>query len=191
LKIANSIQLLVLRATAILLVAGTWSRAAENVTPSEYQIKSAFLYNFIKFVEWPAQLARETNGPIVIGVLGQDPFGIDLETVIEGKRINDRPISIRRFPPGAPPEFCHVLFISTSEKRRFGQILRATAQSPTLTVADGIDGFCQADGMINFVVEAKKVRFQINNRSAEQRGLKISSKLLRLAVPFDADAAAR
>jgi hypothetical protein len=161
-------------------------QAAEKLSPSEYQIKAAFLFNFIKFVEWPPHVASATNSPLIIAVIGQDPFGRDLESVIEGKRINDRPLLVRRFPPDASPGFSHILFVSASERRRIGEICRALEDAPTLIVGDGIEGFCQSGGMLNFVMEGKKVRFETNSRAAERHGLKMSSKLLRLGVPLGA-----
>lgn len=178
-----------LMAVAALFLLAIPGRAAESLPLTEYQMKAAFLYNFMKFVEWPGQSSRDTNSPVVIGVLGEDPFGKDLEAVIEGKRINDRPVGIQRFPPGSSPNLCDVLFIAASERRRLPQLLRSLQNRATLTVGDEIDGFCQMEGMINFVKEAKKVRFQINNKAAERQGLKISSKLLRLGVPIESGAA--
>lgn len=184
-KTLSAIWSALARPVGLLLFCGFpfWTYGAETPSTPEYQIKAAFLYNFIKFVEWPPQVARETNAPIVIGILGQDPFGNDLESVIAGKRVNDRPIAIKRLGASSP-EFCHVLFVSSSERRRLTQIFQELQLSPTLTVGDNLEGFCQAGGIINFVMEAKKVRFQIDNQAAERRGLKISSKLLRLAIPL-------
>lgn len=156
--------------------------SAASPSPTEYQIKAAFLYNFAKFVEWPADAFASPDSPVIFGVIGDDPFGKDLEQVIGQKTVNFRPVVIKRFDTPTPSEPVHVLFIARSERRRIGQILTALANAPTLTVGDEIDRFTDAGGMINFVVESRKVRFEINNKAAEATRLKISSKLLRLSI---------
>ncbi|MEW6156988.1 MAG: YfiR family protein [Verrucomicrobiota bacterium] len=155
----------------------------QSAPPSEYQIKAAFLYNFAKFVEWPESAFDSTNAPIVFGIIGEDPFNSDLEATIENKTINNRPVVIRRFRSDRELQRTHVLFISSSERRRLESILERVKGFPTLVVGDEIERFCQRGGMINFIMEERKVRFQINQVRAEQEGLKISSKLLKLALP--------
>lgn len=150
-------------------------------TPTEYQLKAAFLYNFAKFVEWPpAKLPA--NAPIVIGVLGEDPFGPDLDRAVIGKSISGHSLETRRYNNPDDARDAHILFISdtTSERRRLSQTLNALRGSSVLTVSD-IDGFCDAGGIINFRILADKVRFEISTRAADQEGLKISSRLLTVA----------
>ena len=160
-------------------------RAADNSSLTEYQIKAAFLYNFGKFVEWPTNAFQNEASPLILGILGDDPFGPDLERTIAGKKVNDRAIVMKRFKDGTPSEFCHILLISRSERRRLPQIISGLKGLPTLTVGDEIDGFCQQGGIINLTLEGKKVRFQMNGLSAQRMGLKISSKLQRLATDQD------
>jgi hypothetical protein len=152
---------------------------------SEYEIKAAFMFNFAKFIEWPAEKLPQATSPIIFGVVGEDPFispdGVDeLKKTLESKTIGGRPVKIRRFRADEPMDACHVLFVSNSERRRFGSIVNALRGKSVLTVAD-TSGFCQAGGMINFRVEADKVRFDINQQAAEKENLKISSKLLSIA----------
>lgn len=146
----------------------------------EYDLKAAFLFNFVKFVEWPAQAFPSDRAPVNLCVYGQDPFGSTLDKVIEGERVGERSLVVRR--PGLEElDGCHVLFISRSEAERLGGVLARVGSKPVLTVAD-TDGFLQAGGAINFVLEGSKVRFLINQKAAERNGLRISSRLLRLAM---------
>jgi hypothetical protein len=174
-----------LRATSILVLSLVWllsvgdGRAQES-QPTEYQIKAAFLFNFAKFVEWPPAAFAEATSPMVIGVLGENPFRDDLERTIQGKTINNRPLVIKEFRSPAEATNCHVLFISTSEKQRLPEILKSLHGTSVLTVGE-TDRFIETGGMINFVAEGNKIRFQINEVAAESAGLKISSKLLSLA----------
>jgi hypothetical protein len=173
------------RATSILVLSLVWLLAfgrvgAQDSTPTEYQIKSAFLFNFAKFVEWPAAAFAEATSPIVYGILGENPFGDDLEQTIRNKTVNARPLVVKEFHSLAEATNCHVLFISTSEKAKLPEILESLRKTTVLTVSE-TDGFTEAGGMINFFMEGKKNRFQINDIAAKNAGLKISSKLLSLA----------
>jgi hypothetical protein len=155
---------------------------AENVPqgPSEYQVKAAFLYNFVKFVDWPATPA-EQEGPIELCVLGKDPFAGALERVVDGKTVNGRPLVIRRIGDIATVRTCHVLFVSASEAARVTEILKAARAGSVLTVSE-IDRFSERGGIITFLMEGQRVRFRINPKMAAAAGLRISSKLLQLAV---------
>jgi hypothetical protein len=155
---------------------------AENAAhgPSEYQVKAAFLYNFVKFVDWPDTPAAQ-EGPIEICVLGKDPFGGALERVVEGKTVNGRPLVIRRVKEVAAARSCQVLFVSASEAGRVSEITQAVHAWSVLTVSE-IDRFSERGGIITFLMEGQRVRFRINPKMAASAGLKISSKLLQLAV---------
>lgn len=147
----------------------------------EYDVKAAFLYNFVKFVEWPAAAFRDDRSPIEICVYGTDPFGQSLDGVVKGESVGGRGLVIRRPASPAALEGCHVLFVAPSERERTAEVLAAVAGRPVLTVADS-DGFLRAGGMINFVLDEGRVRFRINEAPAERAHLTISSKLLRLAT---------
>ena len=153
---------------------------AEDLQPGEYQIKAAFVFNFAKFVDWPAAAFSNENGPFYIGVLGDDPFDKDLELTVSGKQINNHKLVVKRFGSGKKPEFCHILFVSRSERKDWPQILEALKGQPVLTVGDGIEKFGQQGGMINLIMVGKKVRFEINQPAAEKARLKIGSRLLKL-----------
>jgi len=151
--------------------------------PSEYQVKAAFLFNFAKFVEWPPEAFPGTNSPIIIGVLGKNVFGDDLEKIIRDRRVNNRPFQFRNFDSAGEATHCHILFISASEKDNFKKILNNLNRASVLTVSE-TDGFIQAGGMVNFTIEDSKIRFQISDEAAKKAGLRISSKLLSLALPI-------
>jgi hypothetical protein len=167
----------------MLLLAFVPAPGQEAAAPSEYRLKAAFLWNFAKFVEWPTNAFANDTAPFVIGVLGKSPFGQDLEKTVNGKLINTHPIEIRVFDTTADARQCHLLFVSASETARVGEIVKTLAGTPVLTVGDTETGsFTENGGMIKFVFEGNKIRFQINDNAAKSASLKISSKLLSLAV---------
>jgi hypothetical protein len=159
------------------VTAPLWLLAQEN--PTEFQVKAAFLFNFAKFVEWPVQ-KLPPNAPLIIGVLGDDPFGTDLDKTVQNKSVAGHSIETRRFGTPAEARAAHVLFIGESERRRLSQILPALNGANVLTVSD-IDSFCDKGGIINFRLISEKVRFEVSPRTAEEQGLKISSRLLTVA----------
>ena len=147
----------------------------------EYDLKAAFLFNFAKFVEWPASAFIDERAPLTICVYGEDPFGSTLDVVVQGERVGERSLLVQR-PDGLDDlGECHVLFISRSEKDRLAEVMAQVEGKPVLTVAD-TDGFLRAGGVINFILEGSKVRFLIDQAAAQRNGLRISSKLMRLAV---------
>ena len=150
-----------------------------QLTASESDLEAAFLYNFTKFVEWPAASFPEARSPLKLCTLGEDPFGKTLKALIE-EGVGGHPVSLLRLDSLNDPAACHVLFISRSEKERLPQVLESLGDAPVLTVGD-TKGFLDQGGIINFIREESKLRFEINQEAAEQAGLRISSKLLALA----------
>jgi hypothetical protein len=189
-------DLLILGVTFMALMGPGFSpvQAATQVS-EEHQIKAAFLYNFIKFVEWPKDRFSGDKDPIVIGVVGKDPFGEVLDQVAQ-KPVKDRPLVIHRFPSvsseSADPVHpqldqirkCHMLFICPSEKKVNKRLTAAVEDVALLTVGD-TPGFLEEGGMINFLVEERKVRFEIGLAKVRSAKLDISSQLLRLAKRVD------
>jgi len=147
---------------------------------SEYQVKAAYLFNFLKFVEYPNESFTDPLAPIVIGVVGDDPFGNALPQVVIGKTVQGRDLVIRIYRAGEDLRGAHILFISSSEKKRLPMILSGLRGSSVLTVAD-TEGFLEAGGMIQFQSENNRVRFAINVDATSRAKLKMSSKLLSLA----------
>ncbi len=164
-------------AGSILLGAPLHAAAA---TPTEYQLKAVFLYNFAQFVEWPATAFSSPQAPLVICVLGEDPFGADLDRVTAGETAQNHPIAVARHQDVSTVDTCHILFVSESEAPRFPQILEAVKGRNILTVSDA-EGFAESGGMIRFVTLQKRVRLRVSVEPASAAQLAISSKLLRLA----------
>ncbi len=166
---------------ACLWLAGGWAAAAESSAGlGEYQVKAAFLYNFTKFTEWPASAFTSSNAPLVIGIVGEDPFGPMLDDFVSGESVRGRPLTVKRLPAGEEMRSCHVLFISRSEKDRLPALLSRLKGSPVLIVGD-FNGFAQQGGMVNLLLVNKTVKMEINQAPAAEAGLQLSSKLLRLA----------
>lgn len=168
--------------------------AAETQTISEtnreYQIKAAFLYNFIKFVDWPGE-KPDSNEPIIIGVIGKNPFDGAFEP-IKDKPVKDRKVVIKFFEGLSQIDKskknlqtkaikeCNLLFICSSEKENLKETLDLLKGYSVLTVAD-MPGFLEAGGIVNFIIEENKIGFEINTAAAKQANLEIRSNLLRLA----------
>jgi hypothetical protein len=153
-------------------------------TPTEHQVKAAFLYNFANFVEWPAVALGSPDSPLRVCVVGADPFGDALDDAFRDQVIQSRKVEVSRGRTLAAVGRCHIVFLSRSEEPRWPQLLAQLRGTPALTVADG-PPLVRQGGMVNFVLEAKRVRFEINRAAAEDAGLRISSKLLALARLVD------
>jgi len=148
----------------------------------EYQTKAEFLFSFAKFIDWPPHKFTQPDSPLVIGIVGTDPFGGLLEEAVQDKRINDHTVTIRHVEAMEELRKCHIIFVSRSEASRLGPILSEVRGDNVLTVGES-DKFISRGGMINFVMIGNTVRFEINDKEARHAGLKISSKLSSLAVP--------
>jgi hypothetical protein len=167
-------------ASLALLASAALGAATQPGALRDYQIKAIFLYNFAQFVEWPPVAFPEEETPLVIGVLGEDPFGTDLDDAVKGEKLGHRALLVRRFRRVEDVGACHILFISRSEAPRLERILASLQDRSILTVSDA-EGFTSRGGMIRFVTENNKVRMRINLEIAKRAGLTLSSKLLRPA----------
>ncbi len=163
---------------AYLLLSDRAILAAQS--PTEYQVKAAYLFNFLKFVEWPDDPAADPHGKWVIGIVGDSPIGRELAQLVEGKDVQGRELQVKKFQAAENLRACNILFISESEKGRVPSILAALRGSSVLTVAD-MDNFIGSGGMIQFVMEDARVRVAIDVGAAGRARLKVSSKLLSLA----------
>ena len=179
-RLLSTVVRLLLLVTAGAMAGGMHGARAQTEPPSEYQVKAAFLYNFVKFVEWPVDTFADPGAPFVLGVLGEDPFGSVLEQTLKGKTVNGRALVIRGVKQGKDLRTCHILFVSSSEIRHLDQILESLKGSSVLTVGE-MERFAQSGGAVNFVLEQNRVRFEINPEAAARARLRISSKLLALA----------
>jgi YfiR/HmsC-like len=149
--------------------------------PSEYQIKAIYLYNFSKFVEWPPAAALAQDEPFPICVLGKDPFGPVLDTILSGEDSAGKRYVARRISRPQDAASCRILFVAASEEGRLKEVVAAVDKLSVLTVSD-IPRFSQRGGMIQFLLDGDKVRFEVNLTNATDAGLILSSDLLKVAV---------
>lgn len=176
----------VLRAVLLgfLFASGFLGRAsiayAQEQFPAEYRIKAQYLANFAKFVEWPEESFAAGDGAFVIGVLGNYRFGISLSEAVSGKTVQGRKIKIRLLKPEDNLRECQIVFIGASARDRVAKTLTSLQRASVLAVGE-TEGFLEAGGTINFLVEQDRVRFEINLGSAKQARLKVSSQLLAVA----------
>jgi hypothetical protein len=171
--------------TVAVLAAALWGfdslkLAAQTVKATEYEVKAAYLRNFARFVEWPSKAQIVPEEPFHVCVLGRDPFGSALETAMTGEMINRAQLVPLRIPTAAEAANCRVLFISASEDARLKSILATLDKSSLLTVSDVAD-FTKRGGMIQFVTDGGRIRFEVNLAAARQAGLNLSSELLKVA----------
>ncbi|MFZ0550727.1 MAG: YfiR family protein, partial [Steroidobacteraceae bacterium] len=155
---------------------------AAPAAPTAQQVEAVFLFYFSQFVDWPPGSFADQSSPIVIGVLGADPFDGSLDQAVAGERVNGRPVVVRRLKSLTDATGCHILYISSSEAPQLPQILSSLKGHKVLTVSN-LDHFVRSGGMISFVLIAQHVRLRINPQAAQAAGLKLSSKLLGAAAP--------
>jgi hypothetical protein len=163
-----------------------WTLAAPGNTQTasdeaEYQVKAAFLYKFLGFVEWPNAIFSRADAPIVIGVLGAEPLAEELSRIVVSRTVSGRSVAVRRFGGGDPVVDVHVLFVSRANSARLPAILAATRGRALLTVSESDDARASEGSVINFVTVDDKVRFDVRLDRAEQAGLRISARLLSVA----------
>jgi hypothetical protein len=154
---------------------------AQQSKPNEYQLKAVYLYNFGKFVTWPAESSSRKGDSFTVCVLGRDPFGTILDATFSGETLDNKPVLLRRIPRPQDAKDCRILFISSTEDKHLKEILVALANCGVLTVSD-MPEFVRRGGMIQFTLEGEKIRFEINLTSAESARLVLSSELLKVAA---------
>lgn len=164
-----------------LLAAVVWPPEirAQSVGQREYEIKAAYLYNFINYIDWPADALPPAGGTITIGIVGETPFGAAFDP-LNGKQTKGRKLVVKQVASTNDLKQCQIVFVCVSEKSRLSEYLGQLKDARLLTVSE-IDGFAEQGGVINFISERNKVRFEINPEAARRAGLTISSELLKLA----------
>ena len=162
---------------AAMLLALAIPFASRAQVANEYEVKAAFLFNFTRFVDWPAPPG---SGLFCIGIDGNDPFRGALEEAVKGRSAGGRAIAIKRFKPGEEPAGCEMIFVSATDPKKIGAILARLKGAAVLIVGDA-PGFCASGGMIGFAVLDSKVKLEINPDAALRAHIQISSKLLSLA----------
>jgi hypothetical protein len=155
------------------------AEAGEDRT--EYQVKAAFLYNFAKFVEWPADTFKNANSPINICILGASSIGPILEETVRGKLVEGRALAVRELAGSGLSAGCQILFVSAAEQKHLRAIVEVTKSSNLLTVGETVT-FAADGGVVGFNLDHGRVRFDINLQAAQLQRLQISSKLLSLAT---------
>jgi hypothetical protein len=171
---------------AALFVVTGFDTKQKTTISLEQQVKAVFLFNFAQFVEWPATTFLSPSSPIVIGILGKDPFGSFLQETIDNEQVNGRPLIIQRYSSVAEVKGCHILFIHASVAPKLDAILKALKGKQVLTVSD-LNNFAKQGGMVRFVKESNKVKLRINVNAAKAEGITISSKILRLSEIVNSD----
>ena len=162
---------------------GAFAQSPDASDSSEYLIKAGFIFNFAKFVEWPSNAFAQPDSPIVIGILGTDPFGTIIDKIVQDKKIGTRGFVVKRLKWGADLKElreCKILFIGASERAHMDELVQMLRGLPILTVGE-TPGFAERGGVIRLVLEDNRVRFEVNVDAAHQAGLTISSRLLTLA----------
>jgi hypothetical protein len=152
----------------------------KKMAVSEHEIKAVYLFNFAQFVEWPSEVFPEGDSPIIIGILGKDPFGGFLEETIQGEEVSGHPLQVKHYANVKEIENCHILFIHPVLIPKLDNILKELKGKEILTVSDG-SNFIKQGGMIRFIKESNKIRLQINLSAVKASDITISSKLLRLS----------
>jgi len=178
---ARGVLLPILALACVLVAAPSTGIAQDRTEPSkEFQVKAAFLFNFAKYVKWPERAFAKDDSPLIVGVVGKDPFGTVLDRAFAGKSIDKHPLVVRRFRDVDKLGPCHLLFVPADEDPRTAKIAAHYAKTPTLLVGDGVE-FAKKGGVIGFYLADKRVRFEINTDAAERTGVEVSSQLLKLA----------
>ena len=172
----------------VLLLAGLLPLGAQAALPpaQEHEVKAAFIYNFTKFVEWPANRFEQPAAPLVIGVAGNTPVATALQIAVRGRYVNEHPLQVVMLSRPEDARQLHLLFIPAAEEHRLAGWIAAAAGAGVLTVGEST-GFLQRGGAINFVQQADRVRFEIHLGAAEHAGLRVSAQLLKLAIAVRQD----
>jgi len=169
----------------IILVFTAVSAKAQQFT--EYEVKAAYIFNFTKFIKWPASSFDNSTSPYVLGIYGNDPFGSVIKKIIGTRQSNDRKWIVKYYSRPEQIKQCHILFITDINQSELRSLIMHLENKPILTVGDEIDKFCQQGGIINFTPKKSPKRFEINNKAAKNARLSISSKLLMLSKIITTD----
>jgi hypothetical protein len=173
-----------MRALGLLIVAGTLLLASSSVrgaaAPSETNVKAAFLPRFARYVSWPAGARPGVGAPVILCIIGRDPFGPMLEQAVREQGVDGHAILVRRLARVSAARGCHLAYMAGGPDQPTGQMLAALGRSPVLTITDARHG--PQRGIIHFALVGGRVRFFIDEAAAAQRGMSISSRLLGLAV---------
>ena len=160
---------------------------AQNPRPTDYDVKAAYLYNFGRFVDWPGKAEATQGTSFTVCILGQDPFGPSLDATLAGETIGGKTIVAKRISGAEESDNCQILFLTAMDESRLNRIITELNKKAVLTVSD-MPQFAKRGGMIQFVLEGKKVRFEVNLTATQHAGLTLSSELLKVATSVRRDA---
>jgi len=146
----------------------------------EYRVKAAFLYNFAKFVDWPEGAFANDEDPVNLCLVGRDPFGDVLDRTLKGRTVNGREVVVHRDKAAWAAGRCHIVFVGSTPGEPLARVMQLVGETGVLSVGES-DAFYDLGGIIRFLVQDGKVRFDVNAREAEAAGLRVSSQLLKLA----------
>ncbi|HTF29246.1 MAG TPA: YfiR family protein [Flavitalea sp.] len=164
----------------ILLLVTNFPVVAMKQPAQEYQLKAVFLFNFTQFVDWPPSSFDTDQSPVVIGVLGDNPFGSYLDEIVSGESIRGHPVVVHYYKNVEDVQECHILFVTLTEITKRKKVIEPLKGKDILTVSDALH-FAAEGGMIRFFIANNNIKFQINLESARASKMVFSSKLLRLA----------
>ena len=173
-------KLIVIISLSLLLQVVATPARAEAVPAGALEIEAAFLVKFTSYVKWPAGTFSRPDAPVVIGIFGRDPFGSVINSIARSYTTNERHVEIRRCTELVQLPTCNIVFVAPSAMGRLEEVVTNVAALPILLVGDS-PGFLDRGGMINFVMVANKIRFDISRKNCAKAGLEISSKLLKVA----------
>lgn len=184
-------RLIVAVLLSLSVAVGANAQSSASAASSEYLIKAGFIYNFAQLVQWPSAAFSQADSPIIIGILGTDPFGTSIDRVVENKKLDGRSLVVKRLRWSKDLKDlteCNILFVGSSEKEHIPDLINMVKWLPILTIGE-TPGFAARGGIINLTLEDNKVRFEVNIGAAKQANLNISSRLLALAkiVPQSVD----
>jgi hypothetical protein len=156
------------------------ARAEAQATMGESQIKAMFVYNFLKFVEWPTDTSLGARDPFVVVIIGEGPTADAAEHYLETRAIGDRPVSVRRIRWDQSLEGARAAFVLEQDARKLHRVLDAATAAGVLTIGEG-DNFTTSGGVIGLLIEDRRLRFDVDTSAAQHAGLRVSSKILALS----------
>ncbi len=151
---------------------------------SEERVKAAFIYKFLNYADWPPASFAKPESPYVIGVIGADAIADELAKISAGRSVNSRPAVIKKIQPGDALHGIHVLFIGKAERARQPQLLKQVQLQPILAITE-TEGALAQGSMINFLLIDDHVRFEVALEPVEKSGMKLSSRMLTVAISVD------
>lgn len=163
-----------------LLILGATSPLSQKAIDRENKVKAEFLFNLAQFVEWPRAVLPESVSPLIIGILGDNPFGAYLEELVSGKNVNGHPLLVRYCQTAEEAKACHLVYINFTDRNKMKEALVALKGQSVLTVSDN-NNFIGQGGMVKLIKRGDKTEIVINDIPTKECNLIVSSKLLAIA----------